>query len=85
MRVEFGFLDDPRIDILLNVFLAIAVDNLADAESLSELEKESEREKERTKNIRRSSMLGADGKLQVPVGRRFQQSYIGAKPTRNVL
>lgn len=29
-----------RIDILLNVFLAIAVDNLADAESLTAIEKE---------------------------------------------
>ena len=32
--------DWQRIDILLNVFLAIAVDNLADAESLSDVEKE---------------------------------------------
>ena len=31
-------------DILLNVFLAIAVDNLADAESLSAVEKENEEE-----------------------------------------
>jgi hypothetical protein len=54
-------------DILLNVFLAIAVDNLADAESLSEFEKESERQKERNKSIRRSSVLGADGKLQAQV------------------
>lgn len=30
------------IDILLNVFLAIAVDNLADAESLTAIEKEEE-------------------------------------------
>lgn len=30
------FLDDcPNLDILLNVFLAIAVDNLADTDSLS--------------------------------------------------
>ncbi|XP_070559615.1 voltage-dependent L-type calcium channel subunit alpha-1D-like isoform X5 [Ptychodera flava] len=40
--------------ILLNVFLAIAVDNLADAESLTALEKEEEEEKERKKSIRRS-------------------------------
>lgn len=33
-------LDWQRSDILLNVFLAIAVDNLADAESLSDVEKE---------------------------------------------
>lgn len=32
------------IDILLNVFLAIAVDNLADAESLTAIEKEAEEE-----------------------------------------
>lgn len=31
-------------DILLNVFLAIAVDNLADAESLTAIEKEEEEE-----------------------------------------
>lgn len=30
------------LDILLNVFLAIAVDNLADAESLTAIEKEEE-------------------------------------------
>ncbi|XP_064604467.1 muscle calcium channel subunit alpha-1-like isoform X3 [Liolophura sinensis] len=40
--------------ILLNVFLAIAVDNLADAQSLTEIEKEKEEEKERTRSIRRS-------------------------------
>lgn len=33
-----------RVDILLNVFLAIAVDNLADAESLTAIEKEEEEE-----------------------------------------
>lgn len=33
-----------NIDILLNVFLAIAVDNLADAESLTAIEKEEEEE-----------------------------------------
>ncbi|KAG1664655.1 Muscle calcium channel subunit alpha-1 [Nymphon striatum] len=36
--------------ILLNVFLAIAVDNLADAESLTAIEKEEEEEKERQKS-----------------------------------
>lgn len=40
--------------ILLNVFLAIAVDNLADAQSLTEIEQEKEEEKERTRSIRRS-------------------------------
>lgn len=39
-------------DILLNVFLAIAVDNLADAESLNTAQKEKEEEKERRKSIR---------------------------------
>lgn len=33
-----------KTDILLNVFLAIAVDNLADAESLTAIEKEAEEE-----------------------------------------
>ena len=41
-------------DILLNVFLAIAVDNLADAQSLTEIEEEKAEEKERTKSVRRS-------------------------------
>uniref|UniRef100_A0A8C7V9F1 Voltage-dependent L-type calcium channel subunit alpha n=1 Tax=Oncorhynchus mykiss TaxID=8022 RepID=A0A8C7V9F1_ONCMY len=38
--------------ILLNVFLAIAVDNLADAESLNTAQKEEEEEKERKKSSR---------------------------------
>uniref|UniRef100_A0A8C4WR28 Voltage-dependent L-type calcium channel subunit alpha n=1 Tax=Eptatretus burgeri TaxID=7764 RepID=A0A8C4WR28_EPTBU len=37
--------------ILLNVFLAIAVDNLADAESLTSAQKEAEEEKERKKHL----------------------------------
>ena len=44
-----------RTDILLNVFLAIAVDNLGDAESLSEAEKEKEEEAEKAKELRASS------------------------------
>ncbi|XP_055958149.1 muscle calcium channel subunit alpha-1 [Patella vulgata] len=40
--------------ILLNVFLAIAVDNLADAQSLTEIEEQKNEEKERTRSIRRS-------------------------------
>ncbi|XP_078424367.1 voltage-dependent L-type calcium channel subunit alpha-1C [Cetorhinus maximus] len=40
--------------ILLNVFLAIAVDNLADAESLTSAQKEEEEEKERRKLARNS-------------------------------
>lgn len=37
--------------ILLNVFLAIAVDNLADADSLSEVEKEEEPVKKNSKSV----------------------------------
>uniref|UniRef100_A0A8C3N7H2 Voltage-dependent L-type calcium channel subunit alpha n=1 Tax=Geospiza parvula TaxID=87175 RepID=A0A8C3N7H2_GEOPR len=42
--------------ILLNVFLAIAVDNLADAESLNTAQKEEAEEKERKKNARKESL-----------------------------
>jgi len=56
-------LTETAVDILLNVFLAIAVDNLADAESLSEIEAENEREKERTRSLRRSSTMRADGRM----------------------
>ncbi|KAG8039048.1 hypothetical protein G9C98_003355 [Cotesia typhae] len=44
--------------ILLNVFLAIAVDNLADAESLTAIEKEAEEEAEKNKS--RSGSLAHD-------------------------
>ncbi|XP_071642784.1 ca[2+]-channel protein alpha[[1]] subunit D isoform X5 [Temnothorax longispinosus] len=44
--------------ILLNVFLAIAVDNLADAESLTAIEKEAEEEAEKNKS--RSGSLARD-------------------------
>ena len=37
------------------MFLAIAVDNLADAESLTEADKEKEEEKEKAKALRRSA------------------------------
>uniref|UniRef100_A0A8D3D7C2 Voltage-dependent L-type calcium channel subunit alpha n=1 Tax=Scophthalmus maximus TaxID=52904 RepID=A0A8D3D7C2_SCOMX len=43
--------------ILLNVFLAIAVDNLADAESLTSAQKEEEEEKERKKLAREFNYL----------------------------
>uniref|UniRef100_A0A8B9E574 Voltage-dependent L-type calcium channel subunit alpha n=1 Tax=Anser cygnoides TaxID=8845 RepID=A0A8B9E574_ANSCY len=43
--------------ILLNVFLAIAVDNLADAESLNTAQKEEAEEKERKKNARLSCFV----------------------------
>uniref|UniRef100_A0AAY4EXT0 Voltage-dependent L-type calcium channel subunit alpha n=1 Tax=Denticeps clupeoides TaxID=299321 RepID=A0AAY4EXT0_9TELE len=49
--------------ILLNVFLAIAVDNLADAESLTSAQKEEEEEKERKK-------LEDDEEPEMPVGPR---------------
>ncbi|KAF4532564.1 hypothetical protein B566_EDAN008488, partial [Ephemera danica] len=48
-------------DILLNVFLAIAVDNLADAESLTAIEKEAEEEAEQQKSHSGSPALGEGG------------------------
>ncbi|KAM9504465.1 voltage-dependent L-type calcium channel subunit alpha-1D-like [Salvelinus alpinus] len=60
--------------ILLNVFLAIAVDNLADAESLNTAQKEEEEEKERKKSARDDTDKmeelkpeGQDGDLKVPL------------------
>ncbi|XP_064631937.1 muscle calcium channel subunit alpha-1-like isoform X8 [Lineus longissimus] len=56
--------------ILLNVFLAIAVDNLADAQDLSEEEEEDKKEKEAEKNnrsIRRSQSPQGDEKNGEPV------------------
>lgn len=35
------------IDVLLNVFLAIAVDNLADAENLTQIDKEEKQKKKK--------------------------------------
>uniref|UniRef100_A0A8C6Z8S2 Voltage-dependent L-type calcium channel subunit alpha n=1 Tax=Nothoprocta perdicaria TaxID=30464 RepID=A0A8C6Z8S2_NOTPE len=46
--------------ILLNVFLAIAVDNLADAESLNTAQKEEAEEKERKKNEKGGGEQGDD-------------------------
>jgi voltage-dependent calcium channel L type alpha-1D len=43
------------------VFLAIAVDNLADAQSLTEIEEEKEEEKERMRSIRRSKSRTPEG------------------------
>lgn len=48
----FVFLTSKQIDILLNVFLAIAVDNLAEAESLTSAQKEKAEEKLRRKILR---------------------------------
>uniref|UniRef100_A0A665WTQ9 Voltage-dependent L-type calcium channel subunit alpha n=1 Tax=Echeneis naucrates TaxID=173247 RepID=A0A665WTQ9_ECHNA len=65
--------------ILLNVFLAIAVDNLADAESLTSAQKEEEEEKERKKLARFSLSSSSssfspgdddDDEPEMPVGPR---------------
>ncbi|KAF7249819.1 Voltage-dependent L-type calcium channel subunit alpha-1D [Varanus komodoensis] len=50
-----------ELDILLNVFLAIAVDNLADAESLNTAQKEEAEEKERKKSARKESLDNKKG------------------------
>ncbi|KFQ74191.1 Voltage-dependent L-type calcium channel subunit alpha-1C, partial [Phaethon lepturus] len=58
--------------ILLNVFLAIAVDNLADAESLTSAQKEEEEEKER-KKLARGEFSNAEEdeeEPEMPVGPR---------------
>lgn len=39
-------------DILLNVFLAIAVDNLADAENLTKIDKEEKKRKKQEKKMK---------------------------------
>ncbi|XP_031238994.1 voltage-dependent L-type calcium channel subunit alpha-1C isoform X14 [Mastomys coucha] len=51
--------------ILLNVFLAIAVDNLADAESLTSAQKEEEEEKERKKLARPARTASPEKKQEV--------------------
>lgn len=43
-NIYFSLTKFFNLDILLNVFLAIAVDNLADADSLTEIEKEEEKQ-----------------------------------------
>ena len=53
-------------DILLNVFLAIAVDNLADAESLTEAEKEKEEEEEKAREVK-DKPAGDDSSLKLKV------------------
>uniref|UniRef100_A0A7N8YPJ0 Voltage-dependent L-type calcium channel subunit alpha n=1 Tax=Mastacembelus armatus TaxID=205130 RepID=A0A7N8YPJ0_9TELE len=52
--------------ILLNVFLAIAVDNLADAESLTSAQKEEEEEKERKKLINMDDYCGDESEEKNP-------------------
>uniref|UniRef100_A0A674BK60 Voltage-dependent L-type calcium channel subunit alpha n=1 Tax=Salmo trutta TaxID=8032 RepID=A0A674BK60_SALTR len=60
--------------ILLNVFLAIAVDNLADAESLNTAQKEEEEEKERNKIDDDDDDDDDDDELpEVPIGPRPQR------------
>lgn len=46
-------------DILLNVFLAIAVDNLADAENLTEMEEEKKKRKEKAREKEALKMRGS--------------------------
>uniref|UniRef100_A0A6I8PH83 Voltage-dependent L-type calcium channel subunit alpha n=1 Tax=Ornithorhynchus anatinus TaxID=9258 RepID=A0A6I8PH83_ORNAN len=52
--------------ILLNVFLAIAVDNLADAESLTSAQKEEEEEKERKKLINMENLQPNENEENTP-------------------
>ena len=49
-------------DTLLNVFLAIAVDNLANAEALTRDEEEEKKRQEESKLLRRKKMLNKDDK-----------------------
>lgn len=63
-------LDRSVTDILLNVFLAIAVDNLADAQSLSELDKD-------------AAAAAADDKLEAAADdREVSESTTRANETR---
>ena len=73
-------LDPSAADILLNVFLAIAVDNLADAESLSEAEKEKEEEAEKAKELRAASQSPArdESSLRVKVSGAFNMTVTRA-------
>lgn len=51
---------ESLVDILLNVFLAIAVDNLADADSLTEVEKTDEEEEGAQKSHSPTPVEGAE-------------------------
>ena len=56
-------------DILLNVFLAIAVDNLADAENLTRIEHEQERvrkEKKKRKLLRKKQPSTVESHTSLP-------------------
>ncbi|XP_035114254.3 voltage-dependent L-type calcium channel subunit alpha-1C isoform X43 [Callithrix jacchus] len=65
--------------ILLNVFLAIAVDNLADAESLTSAQKEEEEEKERKKLARTASPEKKQEVLEKPAVEESKEEKIELK------
>uniref|UniRef100_H0X3R3 Voltage-dependent L-type calcium channel subunit alpha n=1 Tax=Otolemur garnettii TaxID=30611 RepID=H0X3R3_OTOGA len=65
--------------ILLNVFLAIAVDNLADAESLTSAQKEEEEEKERKKLARTASPEKKQEVVEKPVVEEAKEEKIELK------
>ncbi|XP_039626437.1 voltage-dependent L-type calcium channel subunit alpha-1C-like isoform X4 [Polypterus senegalus] len=65
--------------ILLNVFLAIAVDNLADAESLTSAQKEEEEEKERKKLARTASSKKQPENEKQPVEQQKNEEKIELK------
>ena len=50
-------------DILLNVFLAIAVDNLADAENLTEMEEEKKKKKEKAREKKMKGSIDSQNML----------------------
>ncbi|KAG5267178.1 hypothetical protein AALO_G00218870 [Alosa alosa] len=64
--------------ILLNVFLAIAVDNLADAESLTSAQKEEEEEKER-KKLARQPGREETGAIETPLEEERKEEKIELK------
>lgn len=47
------FLNNNKSDILLNVFLAIAVDNLADAENMTKMNEEEKRKKKKEQKLKK--------------------------------
>ncbi|XP_074259449.1 voltage-dependent L-type calcium channel subunit alpha-1C isoform X11 [Saimiri boliviensis] len=65
--------------ILLNVFLAIAVDNLADAESLTSAQKEEEEEKERKKLARTASPEKKQEVVEKPAAEESKEEKIELK------
>ncbi|XP_054552550.1 voltage-dependent L-type calcium channel subunit alpha-1C isoform X6 [Talpa occidentalis] len=65
--------------ILLNVFLAIAVDNLADAESLTSAQKEEEEEKERKKLARTASPEKKQEVVEKPTAEETKEEKIELK------